>query len=98
MWFNFIAILISIGSAVGTFLVLQNAGVTMWPCDGLKIALWLVFAMHMTNVFEFLFNLTGCEKKLCTGNMMCCYFVFEIVVLVYMQVVYFEKKICVEIM
>ena len=83
MWFNFIAILISLGSAIGTFLVL-NVEEPKCPFGSLRIALWLVFSMHLVNVFEFFINLTGLERNFCNGSMMCIYFIFEITVLVYM--------------
>ena len=85
--FNFWAIVISIGLAVGTYLVVTSA---TEDCSTLKNTLWLVFIMHIVNVVETLFNVTGLEKKLCTGQLLCGFFVFEVTVLVYMQVSYFE--------
>eukprot|EP00347_Sterkiella_histriomuscorum_P007072 403350357 len=46
--------------------------------------------MHIVNAFETILNLVGLEKKLCNNYMVCGFFIFEITVLVYMQVVYFE--------
>ena len=85
--FNLFTTLGSIGLAVGTFLVLNNQ---VDDCKGLKTALWMVFVMHIVNTLETIINLTGLEKKLCNGYMICGFFIFEIVVLSYMQVVYFE--------
>ena len=93
IWFNFIAIVISIGCAVGTFLVLDYSTESC-PFGSLKLALWLVFAMHLVNIFEFFFNLTGLERKICDGTMMCVFFIFEFTVLIYMQVIYFESNQC----
>ncbi len=81
LWFNLLATLGSIGLAVGTFLVVWNQ---REDCGGLKTALWLVFAMHIVNTFETILNLTGLEKKLCTGFIVCGFFIFEVTVLVYM--------------
>ncbi len=50
--------------------------------------------MHIVNAFETLLNITGLEKKLCTGISMSIFFVFEMTVLVFMQVSYFESSIC----
>lgn len=46
--------------------------------------------MHIVNTIETLLNFTGLEKKLCSGTLMCAFFIFEVTVLIYMQVVYFE--------
>jgi hypothetical protein len=57
----------------------------------MKTALWLVFAMHIFNCVETIMNIFGLEKKLCSGVMLCGFFVFEITTLIYMQVIYFES-------
>ena len=88
LWFNFIGIILSILCAIGTALVVSYESGTCLV-GNLKIALWLVFAMHIVNTIEAFINLFGCEKKICTGMMMCGFFVFEITILVYMQVIYF---------
>ena len=85
--FNFWAIVISIGLAIGTYLVVTSA---TEDCSTLKNTLWLVFIMHIVNLVETLFNVTGLDKKLCSGQLLCGFFVFEVTVLVYMQVSYFE--------
>ncbi len=87
IWFNILTTLGSIGLAVGTFLVVWRQ---REDCGGMKTALWLVFIMHIVNALETLLNLTGLERKLCTSFMMCGFFIFEVTVLIYMQVVYFE--------
>ena len=79
--FNIFTTLGSIGLAVGTYLVLLNQEE---DCAGMKTALWMVFVMHIVNIFETLFNIAGLEKKLCNGYMVCGFFIFELTVLVYM--------------
>ena len=54
--------------------------------------LYMVFSMHCLNTLEFLLNLTGLEKVLCNFWTGCFFFGYEIVVLVFMQVVYFDPK------
>jgi len=66
---------------VGTYLVINYEPE---DCKGLKTALWMVLIMHAVNTIETLINLTGLEKKLCNGYMICGFFIFEIVVLSYM--------------
>ncbi|CDW83703.1 UNKNOWN [Stylonychia lemnae] len=89
LFFNLFTTLGSIGLAVGTFLVLNTQ---VDDCKGLKTALWLVFAMHIVNTIETIINLFSLEKRLCNGYMICGFFIFEIIVLSYMQVVYFEAQ------
>ena len=88
LWFNFLMTLGSIGLAVGTFLITWYQD---YDCGGIKAALWLVFIMHIINCFETVLNLGGLEKRFCSGMMLCGFFIFEITVLVYMQVIYFES-------
>ncbi len=85
--FNFWAIVISIGMAVGTFFVVTNS---YEDCSTLKNTLWLVIIMHGLNFLENLLNLTGLDKKICSGQVLCGFFVVELTILIYMQVSYFE--------
>lgn len=75
--------MISLGSAVGTYLVLTIEEPTC-KLGSLKLALWLVFSLHLANVTEFFFNLTGLDVKCCNQQLLCGYFIFEVTVLVYM--------------
>jgi hypothetical protein len=88
--FNGMSTLGSIGLAVGTFFVVYESPYSCSVSD-LKLTLWLVFAMHIVNTFETLLNLTGLERRLCTGPAVCVFFIFEVTVLIYMQIVYFES-------
>jgi hypothetical protein len=45
--------------------------------------------MHVVNSFETVLNVTGFEKKLCSGFWVCMFFIFETTIIVYMQVIYF---------
>ena len=90
MWFNLMSTLGSIGLALGTFFIVYNSQYNCSYSD-LKLTLWLVFAMHLVNTLETLLNLTGLERRLCNGPVVCVFFIFEITILVYMQVVYFES-------
>lgn len=84
----------SIGLAVGTYLILDYSE---FNCDAsnLRLPLWMVFGMHIVNSCETILNLTGFERKLCTTPILCGFFIFQLVVLVYMQVAYFESQDCV---
>lgn len=88
MWFNLCTTLGSIGLAIGTYFILDSSLRECSAAD-LKITLWLVFAMHIVNAIETLLNFTGLERRLCVGPIMCVFFIFEVTILVYMQVIYF---------
>ena len=72
--------------AIGTWFVIAAHEE---DCRNLKQTLYLVFIMHLVNSVETVLNITGFEKRLCTGFWVCMFFIFESVVIVYMQVVYF---------
>jgi len=92
-WFNLIATLLSLGLAIATFIIVWESE---YDCamPSLKVPLWLVGFMHLFNCLETILNLTGCEKKLCTCMFGCIFFSFELTVLIYMQVVYFDARDC----
>ena len=85
---------LSIGCAVGTYLVLDYSE---FDCDvtPLRLPLWMVFGMHIVNSLETLMNLTGLEQKICHTYVLTGFFIFELVVLVFMQVAYFEAQECI---
>ena len=93
LWFNLMCTIGSIGMAIGTFVILANYE-TDCVHSSLRIPLYFVGALHCVNAVETLLNLTGLEKKLCTGPIMCVFLVFEVIVLIYMQVAYFEDQRC----
>ena len=87
--FNLIAIVLSVACAVGTFLILFSDEERCLLAS-LNIALALVLSLHVVNTIEFLLNLTGLEVWCCNGTVMCGYFIFELTILIYMQVIYFQ--------
>jgi len=91
--FNIIATLMSLALAIVTFIIVWQAE---YDCayPGLKIPLWLVGIMHLLNTVETLLNLCGLEKRLCGCLAGCIFFGYEITILVYMQVIYFEAQDC----
>ena len=92
--FNVCALLVSIGLAIGTFMIAYNEQTVCSVAD-LKTTLWLIFAMHIVNSIECLLNITTCEKYLCSGMLLCIFFIFEVTILVYMQVEYFKGMQCI---
>ena len=86
---NSIASLFSAVMATYCFMVLFYV---TGDCGGpeFKPVIWMVAIMHCLNAFEFLLNLTGLEQHLCNNYTGCFFFGYEVVVLVFMQVVYFD--------
>ena len=89
--FNAFATLVSIGMAVGTYLVLSAEPIV--DCGGIRLTLWLVFSLHIVNSVEMFINLTGLEKALCSSFWVCLFMIFEVTILIYMQVTYFESQV-----
>ena len=63
----------------------------------LKLALWLVLSLHIVNICEAIINLLGCDKKICKGMVLCGFLIFEVSVLIYMQVIYFQSTTCIDL-
>ena len=86
--FNVLTSLGSIALAVGTYLFLDY-----FPDDceeqNIRLPLWFVFGMHIVNAVETIMNLTGLEMKICKGWVVCGFFIFEVTILVFMQVAFF---------
>ena len=53
-------------------------------CSGIFIVLWAVICLHAMNILVSLVNLCNLEVKLCNYNMVCCFSLFEITILVWM--------------
>ena len=56
------------------------------------MTLYTVVWMHAVNIMMCLINLCGLETKLCNSNMVCCFLIFEIMMLVWIQVSYFNSQ------
>ena len=89
MWFNFLVSFFSVGFMVGTYLILDNS---QQDCSNLTMSLYLVVCLHALNVIMSLVNLCGVETKICNQNMVCCIVLFEVTMLVLMQVTYFSSQ------
>ena len=85
--FNAATTLISILMTIGTWFVITTHDGE--DCRNLKRSLYIVMVMHGANSIEALMNLTGLERKLCSGFAACLFFIFESTIVIYMQVVYF---------
>lgn len=89
MWFNMTIVFVSLGFGVGTYFIL-NIGET--DCAMMNMMLWLVIMLHFVNLFASLLNLCGMEKKICNSTLVCAFMIYEVSVLVMMQVTYFNAQ------
>jgi Kef-type K+ transport system membrane component KefB len=91
---NVISTVATCGLAFGTYLLLiNNPGV---DCAGshLRLTLWLMLAMHATNIIEAVCQLTHLEKICCGCICTIAFFIYEVAVLVYMQVIFYANQQC----
>jgi high-affinity K+ transport system ATPase subunit B len=79
------------GLAFGTVLLLQN---DKESCGNLRITLWLMLLMYATNILESLGELTHLEGCCTSGLCGIIFFVIEVGVIVYMQVVFYTSTEC----
>ena len=81
---------------VGTYLIIdyntESTGQTVSGCGNLKFTLWLVICMHAVNIVMGLLNLCKLETKICNQNFICALMLYEIAMLVLMQVTYFNSQ------
>ena len=90
MWFNLTLALFCMGSLVGTYFILDNDDSS--ACLELNFVLWAVVITHALNVFVCFINLCGLEIKLCNSNFVCCFALYELMILVWMQFAYFKSQ------
>ena len=89
MWFNLLVAFFSAGFLTGTYIILNN---NQNDCGNLAFNLYVVICLHSLNILMSLINLCGLETKICNQNAVCCFMLFEIAVLVFMQVTYFNSQ------
>ena len=71
----------------------------MITCKSLRSIQYLIFTLHGFNTIVSLINLTGLEIKICNSNLVCGLLLFEIGMLAFMQISYFQsmKAGCIEV-
>ena len=90
MWFNLTLALFCMGSLAGTYFILENDESS--SCLELRFVLWAVVVTHALNVLVCFINLCGLEIKLCNSNFVCCFALYELLILVWMQFAYFKSQ------
>ena len=80
---NLLSTIATVGLAIGTLAVLNIEPAT---CNGshLRLTMWLMLAMHATNIVESVCGLTGLDKIFCGCICVLSFFIYEVAVLVYM--------------
>ena len=56
--------------------------------------MWLMIAMHATNIIESVCGLTGLDKIFCGCICVLSFFAYEVGVLIYMQTVFYSSGAC----
>jgi predicted membrane channel-forming protein YqfA (hemolysin III family) len=89
--FNIFVTLLSIGLAIAIFFILTKV---TGDCkdSSIRFVLWVVFCLHSVNAVETLISLTGLDEKICGSKAMIAFLLFEVIVLIYMQAIYFNNQ------
>lgn len=90
---NVISTVVTCGLAFGTFLMLMNDP-SSCSDSHLRLTLWLMLGMHATNITESVCQLTMLEKICCGCICVIAFFVYEVAVLTYMQVIFYSSGHC----
>lgn len=90
---NLFSVVITIACAIGTLVILNTehgSCSTSW----LRVTLWLMLGMHCINALEGVCGLTGFDKIFCGCLCVVSFFVYEVAVLIYMQIVFYGSGEC----
>ena len=74
MWFNLIAMCVSLALGAGTVLILEK---NPEDCMGIKIVSWFLFGLHVMTFLAGGINLCGLEKKICNTPVFIFFLVFN---------------------
>ena len=85
MWFNLSVVFFSAGFMAGTgFILTEDQG-----CVSLDVVLYFIVALHTVNIVIGFINLIG-KDDICFSGLICGLALFELGVLIFMQIGYFE--------
>lgn len=92
--FNTVVLIVSILFIVCNFFVgrlneTKNEGAT---CGNLSGVRYIDYVLHSVNVIITIINLTGLNAKLCHGNIVLGAFIFELIMLGWKQLIYFQAQ------
>ena len=85
--------LVTLGLFIGTLAILH---IEEKSCSTsfLRFTLWLMLALHATNIVESACQVTGLEKLFCCCACVVCFFLYEVAVIVYMQIIIYNSSKC----
>ena len=89
VWFNLASMLINAGLGYLNYWILQNHPN---ECAGIKLACWSIFALYVVQILFNFMCLCGLEKRWCNNIGLMGLFVFDVVVLVWSQITYFQSQ------
>lgn len=98
--FNVVLFLASIGFQIGTYFILafnskdemsEEQYKQVQVCVQIKYVQYFIFGMHSLNTLIALVNFTGMEIRICSANLVCGLLLFEIGMLTFMQITYFQS-------
>src|ERR1035441_6785263 len=78
---NLTSTLATVGLMVGTLAIL-NIETTSCTATHLRLCMWLMIAMHATNIIESVCGLTGLDKIFCGCICVLSFFAYEVGVLI----------------
>lgn len=96
LWLNFFNILTSVAMAAGWVVIAgrereQNT-LSYQECQSMGVVCWALFTLHLCNCIFSLFALCGLEKLLCTSHVLLALVLYDGIVLVWSQAVYFKSQ------
>jgi hypothetical protein len=89
MWFNMVVVFLSLSFIIGSYFVLTW---NIADCDSLRFVIYAVCVLHATNMLVGMINLCKCETKVCNMNFIVLFLVYEMAVLLWMNVTYFNSQ------
>lgn len=89
-YFNIVSTLCTSALAAGTLIVINMDGYSYFCNTKLTITLYLMLAMHATNILENICQLTSLEKLCCGLLCVLGFFIYEVAVITYMNVVWWN--------
>lgn len=96
---NLFMILVSVGMMVGSVLISKQGDSDSSKdayrppqCAGLDVVNWALFALHVVNAIFCSMTLCNLEKKVCTQMGLIVLLLFDVVMLVWAQITYFNSQ------
>ena len=93
---NLVNILLSVIMAMGSVYILgkdqDKTSMAYAECQGMAVVCWALFTLHALNALFSTMALCGLEKRLCISHVLLALVVYDGVVLIWSQCVYFKSQ------